>query len=309
MARSIDLVTGAGGFAGRALVAHLVAQGRRVVAWRREAVGVALAGVERTVDFDLTDSDRVRAEWGACGAQRVFHLAAVAEPRAARADPERTRAVNVDATRVLLEAVGHAARVLYVSSAAVYAPKAGRLDEDDPTGPVDVYGASKLEAEASVLAAAATGCDVRTVRPFNHSGPGQSTAYALPAFAARLGEVARGERERIEVGALDAVRDYLHVDDVVRAYDHVLDRTDPGSITNVCSGTGTTMRALFEDLARRICGPRADAVVQRALADAELDSPTASSSVGNPYRLATLDFVPLLGLDELLGGLAAAVPR
>lgn len=311
MTDGVDLVTGAGGFAGRALVQSLVSEGRRVVAWCRSPGDErALApDVENVVRFDLLDTQRMRDEWKRCEAERVFHLAAVAEPRAARAEPDRARAVNVDATRELLDAVGDSARVLFVSSAAVYAPKAGRLDEKDPVGPVDIYGTSKLEAEAIVLAAVANGADVRTVRPFNHSGVGQSTAYALPAFAARLGEVARGERSEIEVGSLDAVRDFLHVSDVVRAYGLVLDRTEPGTITNVCRGTGSSMRELFEGLARRILGARARDVVQRATRAAVLDSPTASSSIGNPYRLATLDFAPRVGVEDLLDGLAAAEPR
>ena len=61
----------------------------------------------------------------------------------------------------------------------------------------------------------AHGTDVVIVRPFNHAGPRQSPRYVLASLALHVAEVERGEREYLEVGNLDVIRDFVDVRDVV----------------------------------------------------------------------------------------------
>ena len=78
-----------------------------------------------------------------------------------------------------------------------------------------------------------------STRSFNHSGPGQADAFVLSSFAKQASEIAAGQREpRMRVGNLDSVRDFLDVEDVVRAYVALCDRAVPGGIYNVASGRG-----------------------------------------------------------------------
>ena len=119
------------------------------------------------------------------------------------------------------------------------------LTENDMMSPSNVYGASKVAAEQSCAALAAhLGVDLVVARPFNHTGPGQTTGYAVPAFAAKIAAVLRGESSHIETGRLDAIRDVCDVRDVVRAY-RLLTDASPGAY-NVASGRGIGMGALLE---------------------------------------------------------------
>jgi GDP-4-dehydro-6-deoxy-D-mannose reductase len=79
------------------------------------------------------------------------------------------------------------------------------------------------------------------------------------------------------------VRDYLDVRDVVAAYALLLERGEPGSVVNVCSGEGVPLRELLEQLAA-IAGVRV-----RIVEDPELVRPGEPARlVGDPARLLAL---------------------
>ncbi len=141
----LALVTGAGGFLGRALVAALAARGDRVRALvRRPAPALSGTGVE-VLQGDVLDPAALAA--AVRGAEVVFHLAGVR--RAAERD-EFFR-VNAGATRLLLEACAAGApslrRFVLAGSRAASPPSATGLDEDAPLRPAEWYGESKAEAE------------------------------------------------------------------------------------------------------------------------------------------------------------------
>ena len=95
--------------------------------------------------------------------------------------------------------------------------RAGRL------APISPYGRSKAAAE---IACARDDLDVVVVRPFPHTGPGQSETFAIPSFAgadrAHRGRAWRRRRSRS--GNLAARRDYSDVRCVVDAYIRLLER-------------------------------------------------------------------------------------
>ncbi len=81
------------------------------------------------------------------------------------------------------------------------------------------YATTKAAADLLLGEMAEAGLQAVRFRPFNHTGPGQSTAFAVPSFAAQIAAIERGEREPVmRVGNLDARRDFLDVRDVVEAY-------------------------------------------------------------------------------------------
>lgn len=318
--RRTVVVTGATGFVGRHALRAAAERGDRAVAWCsrldaervRELRELGATIVER---FDITDPRALAEALERDAPTHVLHLAAVADPRVAQRDPDLARRVNVEATGGLADALAPGTRLLLASSAAVYAPSEDDLTEEHALEPRSVYGATKRDAERRV--AAAGHLETVVARAFNHSGPGQTTAYALPSFAARLRACA-SDGATPTTGPLGAVRDYLHVDDVVAAYLHLLDAAPGGTLVNVCSGRGLPMREAFEELARRILGAeRAAQVVQRAVEDPALASPNSSSKgstssvdriVGDPSRLEILGFVPRVPLDALFDGIVDAAP-
>jgi nucleoside-diphosphate-sugar epimerase len=223
------LVTGSLGFVGRHLVPRLAAAGH------------AVTGRDR--DLDVTDPAALAPALAAIAPEAVIHLAAQASVAAAEADEELAFRVNVDGSRCLMEAISHSApraRLVWVGSGEVYGlagPGQPPFSEDAPLAPRSVYARSKACADAIAAEYAARGLDVVRVRPFSHTGPGQSDAYVLAGFARQAAEIAAGLREpRLRVGNLDSVRDFLDVEDVATAYLRLLDPRVPAGVYNLASG-------------------------------------------------------------------------
>jgi D-erythronate 2-dehydrogenase len=136
------LVTGAGGFVGRALLRALDAK-HEAVAFDRDLGGAP--GIEG----DLCDASALASALET-GCEAIVHLATV-PGGAAEVDPALAWRVNVDATRMLFEAVARASRpirVVFASSIAVFGDHLSTpLDEDAPLAPSMLYGAHKAMME------------------------------------------------------------------------------------------------------------------------------------------------------------------
>jgi len=234
------LVTGARGFVGQRLLPRLAAEGWRVRGVDRE-VDVAQAGALAEVVAD-------------CAPDAVIHLAAISFVPDSQRDPAASFRVNFLGTRHLLEAVrlrAPRARVLIVSTGHVYGAASGeaRFDESAPLRPDSPYARAKAAADLLAHRYAERGLDVVRVRPFNHTGAGRPEHFVESSFARQIAEIAAGRRApRLTVGNLDAVRDFLDVEDVVGAYLRLLDRAVPPGLYNVASGVGRSVAELLDTL-------------------------------------------------------------
>jgi nucleoside-diphosphate-sugar epimerase len=155
------LVTGATGLVGSYIVERLLADGWRVHALVRDA---SRAGPLSRLGVELQPGDVLDAGRFAAAARRadvVFHAAAVVTPRGGWKEFQR---VNIDGTRHAVAAASRAgARLLHVSSVAVYGPAAryttprgAKTDEDVALRPLPAtafYARSKRESEEIVLSA------------------------------------------------------------------------------------------------------------------------------------------------------------
>jgi nucleoside-diphosphate-sugar epimerase len=273
------LVTGADGFVGRFLLQALVEAGHVPVGTTRSGGAVPawaanMPSVEWTT-LELTDASSV-AQAAALPSDAVVHLAALASGREARQDPGLAWTVNAAGTARLVEALaetrrehGRDPRVLVVSTGEVYGegPSVPRR-EPDPLRPVSPYAASKVGAEVAAMEVfRRTGLRVIVARPFAHTGPGQTSIYAAPAFVERLRSARRVGAPVVKVGNLAPVRDFLDVRDVVRAYVALLERGSVGETYNIASGRGVALRELFDELAALVgvrAVPEADPALLRA---------------------------------------------
>jgi len=174
------------------------------------------------------------------------------------------------------------------------------LAESAEARPLTVYGATKLAQEALGLQAArADGLRVVLTRSFNHSGAGQEPTFLLPGLVARAVALREAGGRTLRMGNQAAVRDFLHVRDVVAAYILLAERGSRGEVYNVCSGRGWTTG----DLARR--------VLARGGVDAAVESDPAlvrpvdvPALVGDNSKLrAATGWAPALGLDDIIDDL------
>jgi nucleoside-diphosphate-sugar epimerase len=235
-------VTGAAGFVGGHLVSRLEAEGCHVSASDRE--------------IDVADPTAVAAKIAEVRPETIFHLAALSSVAASYEQPELTYRVNYLGTRTVLEATSRMApeaRVIVVSTADMYgsaSPGAAPFSEASPLRPNSPYARSKAAADLIGGSFAARGLDVLRVRPFNHTGPGQTEAFVLPSFARQVAAIEAGAGEPLlRVGNLESVRDFLDIDDVIEAYARLLDRSVPADVYNVASGAGV----LIGDALRSLC--------------------------------------------------------
>jgi GDP-4-dehydro-6-deoxy-D-mannose reductase len=211
------------------------------------------------VQADLEDAACVRQALERVRPDRVIHLAAQSSPQRSWEDPAGTLKTNLLGLLHLLEgarALALEPRLLVVGSAEEYGlvrPEDTPLREDHRLRPASPYAVSKVaQGFLALQYALSLGLFIVRTRTFHHTGPRRGEQFAESSFARQLAEIEAGRRPpRLEVGNLDAVRDFTDVRDVVRAYWALLDQGAPGEVYNVCSGRGVRLADLLEELVRQ----------------------------------------------------------
>lgn len=280
-------VTGAGGFVGPYLLEELRQAGAEVLSLDRALPRRPLPEGCEHQKVDLLDRAAVLRHLEAFAPEAVLHLAGWSHVGRSWQHPAETFEANVVASIRLYEAAasleGTVKKFLYVSSADVYGGAHRRmpLDEDSPTNPESPYAASKLAAETTLrLLRKRLNVPLVIARPFNHVGPGQDPSFVCPAFAWQVAEVAAGRRPVLRHGNLSALRDFLDVRDVVRAYRLLLEKGNDGDLFVIASGASRTIESVARDLFRAAGIPpamEADPALFRPIDTPELR--------GNPARL------------------------
>lgn len=252
------LVTGIAGFVAGHLVDYLRAEQPQVgIVGLDSRPGPRVRQMEvEAIGADVEDPDAVRDALGRVRPDAIVHLAAQSSPQRSWEDPAGTLRTNVLGLLNLLEGArshGLAPRVLVVGSAEEYGQVDSRdlpVREDAPLRPLTPYAASKVaQGYLGLQYALSAGIPVVRTRTFHHTGPRRGESFAESSFARQLAEIEKGLRPPvIEVGNLDAVRDFSDVRDVVRAYWELVQRGRSGAVYNVCSGTGIRMRDLLRTL-------------------------------------------------------------
>lgn len=245
------LVIGGGGFVGKYLVNHLLESGDEVIATTNE--GNSVAGCE-TLALDITDPGPTSEVIQRIRPEVVYHLAAIAFVPQAESNFEQTLMVNVAGTATIArqcQLLGNNAALLLVSSAEVYGlvkPHELPIHEESPIRPMNNYSLSKRMAELVVERYDRQGgarCSI--VRPFNHIGPGQDSRFVASNFASQLARVAHGLTSPIlEVGNLEARRDFSDVRDIVRAYRSIA--TTQSGVFNLGAGQSHSIQELLDTL-------------------------------------------------------------
>jgi len=224
------LVTGADGFVGR----HL-AEALRNAGWR-------LTTTDRHGSVDLL-GDLLQIPLPRERFDVVFHLAGFANPSASIEHPAAAWTGNAATTARVVREV-RAGRFVVASSCLVYGPRPDRTNERMSVSPRTPYAAGKLCAEALALS---SGKDVVILRPYNHTGPGQSDAYVCPAIARQIAHAEAGTGPKtVELGALAPRRDFFDVRDMVRAYLLAAEKGRKGEVYNVATGRPVPIRRVLE---------------------------------------------------------------
>ncbi|HXJ36089.1 MAG TPA: GDP-mannose 4,6-dehydratase [Candidatus Eisenbacteria bacterium] len=248
------MVLGGAGFVGHHLVPRLLEEGREVVVLDNLSRG----SIERfgphlgdprlhVVRGDVTDAVLLRTVVADVRPAVVFHLAAIHFIPYCVAHPSEALVVNVVGTQLVLDALAAVpdARLVFASSADVYAPSAAPHAETDPIATSNVYGASKRFCEElfAIERAKDSARRILTARLFNVFGPGETNPHVLPDI---LESLRRGGTLRL--GNLEPRRDYVHARDVADALARLATYAGPETVFNVGTGVGTSVRELVATL-------------------------------------------------------------
>ena len=178
-------------------------------------------------------------------------------------DFESAMRTNTAGTWNVLKAAfesGDVKRFVYVSSAEVY----GKIDqlpitEDTPRRPANAYSLTKAMAEEAVEFYERRYPNTCVImRPFNHIGVGQNERFVASNFAHQLAKIAYGLMPpRLQVGNLEAQRDFSDVADIVRAYRLAAELGH--GVYNLSSGKAVAVSEILNILVG-ICGAKIEIV-------------------------------------------------
>lgn len=224
------LLTGADGFTGRHFAQNAAKAGYRIT----------------RLTADLTDRVAVQEQVRLAQPDAVVHLAAISF--VGHADEAAFYAVNVIGSMNLLGAVAalpcSPSKVLLASSASIYGNcEASPIAEGQSPAPVNHYAASKLAME-HLACTWADRLPMVIARPFNYTGPGQSSQFLIPKLVDHFSR----KMPRIELGNLHVEREFNDVSMVCEDYMSLLAHGVPGQAYNICTGVTYTLQQVIDML-------------------------------------------------------------
>ena len=300
------LVTGGAGYIGSHACKALAAAGHVPVAYDTLEYGHRWAvRWGPLVEGDVADRARLDAAIAEYRPDAVMHFAGYIFVGESVQEPGKYYANNTGASVTLVQALADAGidKLVFSSTAAVYGtPDTVPIPEDAPKQPINPYGASKWMVEQILRdVGAAKGLRSVSLRYFNAAGAdpdgeiGEAhdpETHLIPrALMAVAGEVSHLDLFGTDYPTPDgtAVRDYIHVVDLVGAHVQALDYLMAGGQTdafNLGTGSGISVREIIA-AADRVSGRRTP------VREAPRREGDPASLVADPSRAAkTLGFAP-----------------
>ncbi|ODR80570.1 UDP-glucose 4-epimerase [Haladaptatus sp. W1] len=243
------LVTGGAGFVGSHLVDALVDENDvrildNFTTGKRENVNENATVIEG----DICDSETL--ERATADVDLIFHEAGVVSVQQSVEEPMRANDVNIDATLALLERARDLdARVVLASSCAIYGqPTDIPISEDESFAPSSPYGLQKsaLDHYARIYEEL-YGLETVALRYFNIYGPRQSSGDYSGVISIFKRQATNGEPITVD-GDGQQTRDFVHVDDVVRANLLAATTEHVGEAYNIGTGESVTIDELAETI-------------------------------------------------------------
>jgi GDP-4-dehydro-6-deoxy-D-mannose reductase len=254
------LITGITGMVGSHLAEYCLERGDvevvGTIRWRSPRENIAAVEDKvRLVEVDLRDQAGVRRLLEETSPDAIFHLAAQSYVPASWSGPADTLATNVLSQVHLLEAMRDLNLTdvpMHIAGSSeeyglVY-PEETPITEENPLRPLSPYAVSKVTQDLLGWQYHQS-FGLRTVRTraFNHEGPRRGHVFVTSNFAKQIAEIESGKRPPVlEVGNLEARRDWHDVRDTVRAYWLAAFEGEPGDVYNIGRGEALSIREMLD---------------------------------------------------------------
>jgi nucleoside-diphosphate-sugar epimerase len=153
---------------------------------------------------------------------------------------------NVPETIELIELASRVGATHWIGlgSQAEYGPCQNRIDENTPTRPTTLYGASKFAAcMLGERICQELGIRFAWLRLFSSYGPTDNPAWLIPYLANTL-----LDGNKPQLTSAEQLWDYIYIEDVASAIRAVLDTYEASGIFNLGSGTATKLRIIIENI-------------------------------------------------------------
>ena len=291
------LVTGGAGFIGSHIAEYLVQRGDDVTVLDNLITGSKenLTKISDKINFVNGDiRDHKLLEELVSDTTGVFHEAALASVQQSFSMKDEYIAVNVAGTENIFKlAKEYGFKIVYASSSSVYGnPKKIPVKEDDERKPINPYAKTKLDGEDLAKKYSEIGVKVIGLRYFNVFGKRQSKEYAgvIKLFLQRIQQK---KSPKINGDGLQT-RDFVHIDDVVKANVLAMDSDINHRFLNVGSGLPTSVL----DLANLII--EASGLSLESIHGPELSGDVRATQADIKLIRKLLNWEPKMKLDDWL---------
>jgi len=249
LTNSTIVITGGAGFIGSHLANSLVDH-NEVIVFDNLSTGdqTQLDPDIRVIEGDIRDEKLTQQTIS--GADVVFHEAAEVSVQRSVENPTQSNDINIVGSLNVLEAARKAdARVVVASSAAIYGtPTEVPLTEAEPTTPASPYGIQKLTLDHYTrVYHEQYGMDTIALRYFNVYGPRQTAGDYSGVISIFADQAASGDPITVE-GNGSQTRDFIHIDDIVRANIAAATTENVGKAYNIGTGHEITIKELAETI-------------------------------------------------------------
>lgn len=250
------IITGVKGFVGKYFVDCLRAHEKDC-----EILGVDIVSGIGDEDYqyqqlNLTDKEQVYKLISDFSPDYIVHLAAVSSVAQSWQDPAGCFLNNMSVFFNLADAVRLNklnCRILSVGSSEEYGYYDEPMREEFLLHPKSPYSVARVSQEyISKLYVDRFDLDIVMTRSFNHIGPRQSDKFVIPSFVRQLVQISKGGENKMSVGNIEVIRDFLDVRDVVEAYYRIVRFGKKREVYNVCSGQGTKLADIIEKVSQKL---------------------------------------------------------
>lgn len=290
------IITGGAGFIGSAVTERLQQEGHEILIIDNLSFGNRDFVQISDLNFKLVDilqREAVDEIFNEFKPDNVIHLAAVHFIPWCNERPYEASHINIQGTINVLDACRKYAvkKVFFASTAAVYPIYDHAVKETDETGPLDIYGLSKLTGEHLCNEFhLMSGIPTIICRFFNAFGPNETNPHLIPEIQKQINE---GKR-KIKLGNLTPKRDFIHTHDMAAAVSTLLNKVEAGiDVYNLGRGIEYSVTEIVEAFERQL-GEKIEIEVDPA----RVRKVERMHLLADVSKLKSLGWTPTRGIDE-----------